>query len=465
MKDKDQTKEELIKELKELQQKKISLRILYEKDLTDLRQSEKELIVANKELAYQNEEKEKRAAELIIANKELAFQNEEKEKRAAELIIAKERAEESERLKSAFLANMSHEIRTPMNGILGFTELLKEPNLSGKEQKEFINIIEKSGERLLNIIKDIMSISSIEAGQTEISISETNVNDQIEYIYTFFKPEADQKGLEIFYKKSLPTEEAIIKTDREKIYAILTNLVKNAIKFTYSGSIVFGYEKKGKYLEFFVKDTGLGIPKEKMEFIFERFRQGSESLARNYEGAGLGLSISKAYVEMLGGNIWVKSEPEKGSEFYFSIPYISEPNANIIINTLILNDKPENQIKNLKILIAEDDQVSQMLLSLLMKRFCKEVLIATTGNETINTCRNIPDIDLILMDIKMPDMFGFEATRQIRQFNNDVIIIAQTAFGLSGEREKAIQAGCNDYISKPILKDKLLPLIRKYFNN
>jgi len=250
-----------------------------------------------------------------------------------ELIKAKEHAEESDRLKSAFLANMSHEIRTPMNGILGFAGLLKEPNLSGEEMQEYISIIEKSGARMLNIINDIVSISKVESGQMEISISETNINEQIEYIYNFFMPEAGQKGVKLFFKNSLPAKEAIIRTDREKIYAILTNLVKNAMKFTQAGAIEFGYHLKtsqpkiaGKTvqpyeLEFFVKDTGLGVHHEHKEFIFERFRQGNESLTRNYEGAGLGLSISKAYVEMLGGKIWMESVEGTGSTFYFTIPY------------------------------------------------------------------------------------------------------------------------------------------------
>lgn len=291
-----------------------------------------ELIVANKELAFQNREKEKRAAELILANKELAFQNEEKGKRAEELIAAKEKAEESDRLKSAFLANMSHEIRTPLNGILGFTELLKDPELTCEQQKDFIVIIEKSGVRLLNIINDIMSISKIESGQMKISISETNVNEEIEYVYAFLKPEAEQKGLQISFKNTLPEKEATIKTDKEKFYAILTNLVKNAIKFTKTGSIEFGYGSTSsptgqEELEFFVKDTGIGIHPEQLEIVFERFRQGSESLNKKYEGAGLGLAISKAYVEMLGGKIWIESEPGKGSTIYFTIPcHIAEKN-------------------------------------------------------------------------------------------------------------------------------------------
>jgi PAS domain S-box-containing protein len=242
-----------------------------------------------------------------------------------ELIKAKDKAEESDRLKSAFLANMSHEIRTPMNGILGFSELLKEPKLTGKEKNKYINIIEKSGARMLNIINDIVCISKIESGQIEISISEININEKLEHIYALFKPEAEQKGLQIFLKNNLSENTTIIKTDRDKVYAILTNLVKNAIKFTKTGSIEFGYHivetlHATSLLEFYVKDTGIGIPHNQLEMIFERFRQGNEMLNRNYEGAGLGLFISSAYVEMLGGKIWVESEEGKGSEFKFTLP-------------------------------------------------------------------------------------------------------------------------------------------------
>jgi PAS domain S-box-containing protein len=241
-----------------------------------------------------------------------------------ELTLAKEHAEESDRLKSAFLANMSHEIRTPMNGILGFTELLKDPDLTGPEQEKYIQIIEKSGARLLNIINDIISISKVESGQLKVSLIETNINEQIEYLCTFFKPEAAQKGLDLSFDRSIPMKEAILTTDREKVFAILTNLIKNALKFTHQGSIEVGSERveTDNYpsLQIFVKDTGLGISPDQKEFIFERFRQGTDSLSRKYEGAGLGLSISKAYVEMLGGRIWVDSEEGKGSTFYFTIP-------------------------------------------------------------------------------------------------------------------------------------------------
>ncbi len=282
-----------------------------------------ELIIANKELAFQNKEKEKRAAELIIANEELVFQNNEKEKRAAELTLAKDHAEQSDRLKSAFLANMSHEIRTPMNGILGFSGLLKEADLTGEQQKVYIEIIEQAGERLLNIINDIVSISKIESGQMEVNLKESNINEQIEYIYTFFKPEAEVKRIQFSFNIFPNLSESIIKTDREKIFAILSNLVKNAIKYTNKGSIELGYKKKGEYLEFFVKDSGIGIPKDKLEVIFERFIQVDIEDRMAYQGNGLGLSISKAYVELLGGKIWIKSELGKGSTVYFTIPYIT----------------------------------------------------------------------------------------------------------------------------------------------
>jgi len=403
--------------------------------------------------------------EIVIGTVFIARDITEHELIMVELINAKEKAEESDRLKSAFLANMSHEIRTPMNGILGFAGLLKEPDLTGEEQQEFIGIIEKSGARMLNIINDIMSISKVEAGQMEVSISETDINDQIDYIDTFFKPEAANIGIQLTCKKSLTGEDAIIKTDKEKLYAILTNLVKNALKFTQVGSIEFGYQKNGNFIEFFVKDTGAGVSKKHQQLIFERFRQGSESLNRKYEGAGLGLSISKAYVEMLGGQIWVESEEGEGSTFYFTLPYLRKSEIKVISNNEIIADAKEIRINNLQVLIAEDDEASEKLITVAIKKFSKEILKVTTGTGAVEACRNNPGIDLVLMDIKMPDMDGYEATRQIRQFNTTVIIIAQSAYALSGDREKAIKAGCNDYITKPMKRIVLSDLIRKYFEN
>ncbi len=381
-----------------------------------------------------------------------------------ELVKAKEKAEESDRLKSAFLANMSHEIRTPMNGILGFADLLKEPLLSGEEQQKYIGVIEKSGERMLNIINDIINISKVESGQMEILNSWANINEQIEYIYSFFKPEVEKKGIKLLLKTTLPSQEAIIQTDREKNYAILTNLVKNAIKFTSNGTIEIGYERKDNYLEFFVKDTGTGIKKEQLDIVFERFIQGSESHARNYEGAGLGLAISKAYVEMMGGKIWVESEEGKGSKFNYTLPYIAKLEKKPIAENVCSNHPDEKLKIGAKILIAEDDNASEILIRKALGVISKEFLIAKTGSEAVEICRNNPDIDLIFMDIKMPKLSGYDAAKQIRQFNNEVIIIAQTAYGSAGSREKAIEAGCNDYISKPIKKPVLIELLNKHYN-
>jgi signal transduction histidine kinase len=383
-----------------------------------------------------------------------------------ELKKAKVRAEESDRLKSAFLANMSHEIRTPMNGILGFSELLKNPELTGDQQQEYISIIEKSGARMLNIINDIVDISKIEAGLMKLYIKESNINEQIEYIYTFFKPEVEARGMKLSFRISLPGDDSIIYTDREKIYAVFTNLVKNAIKYTEAGAIDFGYFKRGDFLEFYVKDTGIGIPKERQAAIFERFVQADISNKMAHQGAGLGLSISKAYIEMLGGKIWVESQEGIGSTFYFTLPYnvkqesIENKTDQPAVN--VENDMGPN-VPKLKILIAEDDEVTKMLLGIEIKTVSKEIFKVKTGIEAINVCRDNPDINLLLMDIQMPGMDGLEATRQIRLFNKEVIIIAQTAFALSGAKEKAIEAGCNDYISKPFKKAELLNLIEKYF--
>ncbi len=382
------------------------------------------------------------------------------------LKVAKEKAEESERLKSVFLANMSHEIRTPMNGILGFADLMKEPNLSGEKQQEYIEIIEKGGARLLNIINNIIDVSKIEAGLMSANVEVSDINDQIDYVCTFFKPDLEAKGIQFFCKVPSPKAEFLINTDREKLFAILTNLVKNAIKFTLNGYIEFGYTiQPGKYLEFFVKDTGIGIPKNKQEFIFERFIQSDieDKMAR--QGAGLGLAISKAYVELLGGKIWVESEEDKGSVFRFTIPY--KPITVQIKKHLPSIDserKKAPHAKELKILIAEDDETTEMLISIQIRKLSKEILRARNGKEAIEICKNNPDIDLILMDIQMPVLNGYHASQEIRQFNTDVIIIAQTAFGLSGDREKAIKAGCNDHISKPVSTANLHAIIDKYFS-
>ncbi len=389
-------------------------------------------------------------------------------KEAEDLIIkAKEQAEESDRLKSAFLANMSHEIRTPMNGIMGFTSLLKETNLTAENQQEYIKIIDQSGTRLLNIINDIIDISKIESNQMMVSLSETNVNEKIKFIYDFFKPEASSKGIYLDFKNGLAKKEAFITTDGEKIYAVLTNLVKNAIKFCDNGIIDFGYElktdRKSPELEFYVKDSGVGIPNGRQHAVFDRFIQADISDKRAFQGAGLGLSISKAYVEMLGGKIWVESEVGVGSSFYFTIPYNAIQKTETAPIKTLQEKESENQVKNLKILIVEDDAISKLLIMKAVTKFSSEILTVSTGIKAVEACRNNPDIDLIMMDINMPVMNGYEATKEIRQFNKKVIIIAQTANAFAGDKNNAIAAGCNDYISKPINRDLLNKMVQKYF--
>ncbi len=243
-----------------------------------------------------------------------------------DLVKAKEKAEESDRLKSAFLANMSHEIRTPMNGILGFAEVLKSPGLSGDQQQKFLGIIEKSGQRLLSLINDIVDISKIEAGQLEVFMQEVHINQVMDYMLSFFKSEFARRspGVELILSvpHSAPHEETVVTTDKEKLQSVLMNLIKNAMKFTSEGYVEFGFRPLDGYLEFFVKDTGIGIPEDMQNQVFDRFFQVDTSSTRNHEGSGLGLSISKAFVELLGGEISVKSEPGKGSVFSFTIPLL-----------------------------------------------------------------------------------------------------------------------------------------------
>ena len=410
------------------------------------------------EKAYSEDDKEI----LEIVSQQISISIERK-RNEEQLLKALEKAKESDRLKSAFIANMSHEIRTPMNGILGFTGLLKSSDLSSDKQEKYINIIEKSGARLLTTIDDIMNISKIESGLIKISLSEINLNDQIEELYAFFKPEAENKGLQLLVVNSILEDEFIVKTDEEKLHSILVNLIKNAIKYTKQGSVEFGCFKKGNHLEIYVKDTGIGIAKDRQPYVFDRFVQADIEDKAVYEGSGLGLAISKSYVEMLGGGIELESVEGIGSTFSFTLPCQAINKEIQVAKKETSIDFVASEIPSLKVLIVEDDMIAQLYLEELLTDVSKEILYADNGYTALDLCREKSDIDLILMDIRMPGINGFEVTKQIRQFNKEVIIIAQTAFAFSGDREKTLDAGCNDYISKPINKDYLVALIQKYF--
>lgn len=382
-----------------------------------------------------------------------------------ELVKAKEKAEESDRLKSAFLANMSHEIRTPMNGIMGFTELLRDPDLSGDQLQYYIEIIRKSGNRLLETVSDLIDISRIETGQVELKIEEMNLKNEIQSLYSFFEPEAKNKGLEFKLNLSCKDTESVISTDRTKLISVVSNLIKNAIKYTKKGSIEIGCERKHNYFELHVKDTGIGIPKELHKKIFDRFVQAEQGYARDYEGAGLGLSIAKAYTKMLDGEIWVESEEGKGSTFYLKIPAFNNNKKYEPLQVNQVVDSSSNSIsQKIKILIAEDDDTSTEYLKYALSSIAYKIINARDGIEAVNLFRENNDVDVVLMDIKMPRMDGYEAIREIRKISKDVTIIAQTAYALYGDREKVIEVGCDDYISKPLkidtLKNKISQLIQ-----
>ena len=379
-----------------------------------------------------------------------------------ELIRAKEKAEEADRLKSAFLANMSHEIRTPMNGILGFANLLKESQLSGDTQQKYIDVIEKSGNRMLNILNDLISISKIEADQVELQLSEINLTELFDYLYVFFKPEADRKNITLMMNNSMVDNTLVFFTDKEKIYAILINLIKNAIKYTNTGSIEFGYKQETDLLRFYVKDTGIGIDKGKQQQIFDRFVQADMRINRPYEGAGLGLSITKAYVDLLKGKIWVQSEKGKGSTFFVELPNVT---PNISNKENIMNSKDvfssDILLLNRTILVADDDETAQFLLSEMLQKKCKKMLFVSNGKEAVEFCKGNTHIDLILMDVKMSVMDGFEATRNIKSFNPAIKIIVQTAYALDTDKEKALKAGCDNYLAKPYSQNELIQIILK----
>ena len=382
-----------------------------------------------------------------------------------ELTIAKDKAEESDRLKSAFLANMSHEIRTPMNGILGFSELLKTPNLSFEKQKKYIEIIEKSGARMLTTINDIIDISKIESKLITISSKEINITKQLQEIYAFFLPEATKKGIQFIYNNNNHTTDLIVTSDADKIYAILQNLVKNAVKFTHNGTIEMGYHLQNNNLNVYVSDTGIGIPIARQAHVFDRFVQADIEDKSVYEGSGLGLTISKSYAIMLGGDIYLKSTEGQGATFTFTLPI---QNNTITIkseqNNLNINNHPTPLTKNqLNVLIVDDEITVQLYLQEILFKNTHQLFVASNGIEALEILKNNPSINLVLLDIQMPKMNGFDVAMHIRTFNKKVVIIAQTALTQPADKEKALAIGCNDYISKPIIKDELFLKIETLF--
>ncbi len=396
--------------------------------------------------------------ELKEANQELSIQNEEKEKRAVELTIAKEKAEESDNLKTAFLQNMSHEIRTPLNGIIGFSKFLNAEYLSKGDIKEITSIIIISGKRLLEIVNNVLDIAKIRTGQVNIENKSILIKSMFSDLINFFTPLTKVKKINL--KSSIPSGKyQAINSDESKIYQILTNLINNAIKFTKSGNIDFGYEIKGSDVLFFVKDTGIGIPVEQFERIFDRFTQADKSIATNYDGVGLGLAICKGLVELLGGRIWVESKINHGTTFFFTIPFTADtmPPIEEIKNTEVTL-KPNSG----KILIVEDDWVNSQYFDRLFVDSKLILIHAENGEEAVNLVQSTPDIDLILMDIRMPVMDGMEATKQIKKIKPELPIIAQTAFAYNEEKKNILAAGFNEYLTKPIDELKLFGLINKY---
>ena len=376
----------------------------------------------------------------------------------SELLAAKVKAEESDRLKTAFLHNISHEIRTPMNAIVGFSGLLNDADLLPEKQKEYIEIIAQSSDQLLSIINDIVCIATIEAGQEKLSEVPVNLNAMQRILYEKFLPKARSQNIIFDVNTCFHENEYMILADEAKLVQILLNLIGNAFKFTLSGHIHVGCNLKNNELEFFVEDTGIGIPSEMHDEIFMRFRQVESTTARQFGGSGLGLSISKAYVELLGGKMWLTSELGKGSVFYFTLPFKKVNNSE---EPAIKQSKQfEISSKSPKtLLIAEDEDSNYLLLEILLSGLNIQLIRAINGVEAVDSCKN-DHIDMVLMDIKMPVMDGYEATMQIRDFMPDLPIIAQTAYTTDADKNRALACGCSDFISKPFKREVLIAKIK-----
>ena len=408
-----------------------------------LKEQNEEYLALNEELTETNNLLRHREQELL-ENNEL-------------LQIARKHAEESDKLKSSFLANMSHEIRTPMNAIVGFSEILMNPAISEKKQTMFLEVLNSSCHQLLAVINDVLDISKIETNQVKVYSDDFNLNKVIKHIHSLFY--AAKKSNEISIVFGLTDEKSQIISDEGKIKQILTNLMSNANKFTEKGKIEMGYRIDGQFIEFYVKDSGIGISLEDQSIIFDRFRQADIPKIQNYGGTGLGLAICKAFVELLGGNIWVESKPDIGSIFYFTVPY-KATNPSAYLSNYSSEKAPD--FKHLSILLAEDEIANFYYIRELFEETGAQLCHVTNGLDAVNKVVDGDHFDIILVDIKMPILNGFEAAKRIKAIDPKLPIIAVTAYALAGDKEKAFAMGCDGYISKPIDKHDLYSIVQKH---
>ncbi len=373
-----------------------------------------------------------------------------------ELITALDKAERSDKLKDAFLQNLSHEIRTPLNAIVGFSNLLVHENTSDIT-KEYTSIIRDSSHQLLTIVSDILTIASIQTGQEVVNIKPVYINNLTKRLFDLFSHSAREKNLRFILPEEQSDKPLLLLTDEIKLTQILTNLLSNAFKFTHHGSVTLSILIHDDIIDFSVADTGIGISQESLAVIFERFRQAEESTHLEYGGTGLGLAISKSFAMMLGGNISVKSELDKGSEFKVSLPYR-------LASALTPPDDKPHKIpadKKINILVAEDEINNYLLIKALLNQPNLHLMYAENGMEAVKICEKEKNVDLILMDIKMPVMDGIAAFERIREIRKEIPIIAQTAYGLEREKQQFLEMGFSDYISKPIKKEILYSIIKK----